>query len=77
MLDESKLQEIHKLSQGGLLRIKDVLQFVPVSRSCWWAGCRSGKFPKPVKLSERVTCWRASDIWAFIEQQGKVIPNRG
>ena len=27
-------------------------------------------FPEPVKLSERVTVWRAEDIRRWIEQQG-------
>lgn len=67
MKNESKLQEIQELPKVGLLRIKDVLRFVPVSRSGWWAGVRSGKFPRPVKLSERVTCWRAADIRDLVE----------
>lgn len=53
---------IENLPNEGLLRIKQVLQFVPVSRSSWWAGCRSGKYPKPRKLSERVTVWTAAQI---------------
>jgi len=34
----------------------------PVSASTWWAGVASGRYPKPVKLSERCTAWRVSDI---------------
>jgi prophage regulatory protein len=33
---------------------------VPVSSATWWRGIKSGKFPKPVKLSERVTAWRVA-----------------
>lgn len=50
-----------------LLRLPHVLQIVPISKSTWWAGVRSGKFPKPVKLGPRTTCWRQSDIAAFVE----------
>lgn len=39
----------------------------PVSASTWWAGVRSGRFPKPVKLGERITAWRVEDIRALIE----------
>lgn len=35
---------------------------IPVSPASWWRGVKSGKYPKPVKLSERVTCWRVGDI---------------
>jgi len=50
----------------SLLRLPQVLQRVPVSRSHWWAGVASGKFPAGIKLSDRVTCWRNSDIQNLI-----------
>jgi prophage regulatory protein len=56
------------LDPHALLRVKRVLEFVPVSRSTWWAGVRTGRFPKPLKLGPRTTCWRASDILALIER---------
>lgn len=55
---------------AGLLRLPQVLALVPVSKSTLWAWCRQGKFPHPVKLSERTTCWRYSDILAFLEKAG-------
>lgn len=67
MSRDSKIQGIEELPQTGLLRIKQVLKFVPVSRSNWWAGVKAGRFPKPLKLSERVTCWRASDVRRLVE----------
>ena len=39
---------------------------IPVKKSCWWDGVRSGRFPKPVKLGPRVTAWRVGDIRALI-----------
>jgi hypothetical protein len=39
---------------------------IPVRKSCWWNGVRSGRFPKPVKLG-RCTMWRVEDIKALIE----------
>ena len=39
---------------------------VPVKKSCWWAGVKTGRFPKPVKLGPRVTAWRVEDIRALI-----------
>ncbi|MCY1558169.1 Prophage CP4-57 regulatory protein (AlpA) [compost metagenome] len=50
-----------------LLRLPKVLQRFPVSRSDWYAGVRAGKYPTPVKLSERSVAWRASDIDALID----------
>jgi len=68
MSKDSKIPEIQELPQSGLLRIKKVLRFVPVSRSAWWQGVKDGRFPQPIKLGERTTCWRASDIRVLIEE---------
>ncbi len=67
MSKDSKIPEIPELPQTGLLRVKQVLRFIPVSRSRWWQGVRDGTFPPPMKLSERVTCWRAEDIRKLCE----------
>ena len=55
----------------GFLRLPQVLTIFPVSKSTWWEGCRTGRFPKPVKLGPRTTVWRAEDIAAFIESLGR------
>jgi prophage regulatory protein len=39
---------------------------IPVSKSSWWAGVKSGKYPQSVKLGPRTTAWRVSDIRALI-----------
>lgn len=46
---------------------------IPVSKSKWWAGVKSGLYPRPVKFG-RNTFWRVEEIQAFIEmttQQGR------
>jgi prophage regulatory protein len=59
-------QHHQSLPTTGFLRLPEVLQLIPVSKSTWWAGVKTGRFPKPVKLGERITAWRAEDIQAFI-----------
>ena len=49
-----------------LLRLPEVLKRVPVSRSHWWAGVASGRYPAPVRLSVRCVAWRASSIRTLI-----------
>jgi prophage regulatory protein len=41
---------------------------IPVSASSWWNGCKSGRYPKPVKLGPRTTAWRVEDIRALIAE---------
>lgn len=55
----------------GFLRLPQILQLVPISKSAWWEGCKTGRFPKPVKLGPRTTAWRAEDIAALVEELGK------
>jgi len=58
------------LPDTGFVRLPAVLKFYPVSKSTWWAGIKTGRFPAGVKLSERVTAWKAEDIRALIQQGG-------
>ncbi|WP_454781684.1 helix-turn-helix transcriptional regulator [Legionella sp. WA2022007384] len=37
-----------------------------MSKSTWWAGVKSGRFPQPVKLGPRTIAWRVKDIKEFI-----------
>lgn len=57
------------IPKEGLLRVKQILPVIHVSRSGWWAGVREGRFPQPIKLGPRTTVWKAEDIRSLI--QGK------
>jgi prophage regulatory protein len=50
-----------------LLRIRQVLEIIPVSKSTWWQGVKDGRFPAPIKLGPRTTCWREPDVLALTE----------
>ena len=56
------------LDNAALLRLPQVLNLIPVSRSAWWAGCKNGRYPKPVKFGPRTTAWRAEDIKALLRK---------
>ena len=59
------------LPEVGFLRLSDVLKLIPLSKSAWYRGIRSGEFPCPVKLGKRASAYRASDIRALIERLGR------
>ena len=67
---EAHTQATHRhvapLPAEGYARLPQILAVIPVSKSTWWNGCKSGKYPKPVKLGPRTTAWRVSDIRALI-----------
>lgn len=55
----------------GFMRLPEVLAVIPVSKSAWWEGIRSGRYPGGVKLGPRTTAWRRSDIRALCQQLGR------
>jgi predicted DNA-binding transcriptional regulator AlpA len=56
------------LPETGFVRLPQILKLIPVGESTWWARVKAGIYPKPVKLGERTSAWRAEDIRALIEQ---------
>ena len=62
------------VTQEGFLRVAQIVgdrdrgiaPIIPVCKSTWWEGVKSGRFPKPVKLGPRTTAWRVEDIRALI-----------
>ena len=59
-----------QLPLTGFMRLPQILQLIPISKSAWWQGCREGRFPKPVKLGPKTTAWRVEDITSLIERIG-------
>jgi prophage regulatory protein len=56
-------------NQERLIRLSEVLKLLPISKSTWWSGVRSGRFPRPVKLGARGTCWQLSAIKKLLERE--------
>ncbi|MGB3417974.1 MAG: AlpA family phage regulatory protein [Mesorhizobium sp.] len=56
----------------GLVRLSQILAPrgpIPVSRSAWHLAVKEGRFPAPIKLGPRTTCWRAEDIRALFNDR--------
>jgi len=57
------------LNLTPLLTDRQVATLLNVSRSQVWAKAKTGEWPRPIKLSDRVTRWKASDILSLIKQR--------
>ena len=57
-------------SRRVFLRESDVLELIPISRTTLWRWVRQGTFPRPVKLSNAVTVWKAGKVQAWIDMPG-------
>ena len=71
---------MHSLPETGFVRLPIIIgdpkanppvpPIIPIGKSAWWAGVKAGRFPQPIKLGPRTTCWRAEDIRALIDAAG-------
>lgn len=70
---------LNVLPESGFVRLNQIIgnkkqgvwpPIIPVCRTQWWAGVSKGRYPKPIKLSERTTCWRVEDIRVLIQSAG-------
>ena len=73
------MSSVPNLPESGFVRLSQILgrakasppllPIIPVSKSTWWAGVKSGRYPQPVRtLGARITAWRVEDIRALIGQ---------
>lgn len=67
------------MNQLGFLRLSQIIgnpkatpptpPIIPVSKSCWWAGVKNGRFPSPVKIGHgSASFWRVEDILNLIDK---------
>ena len=65
--------QFQNLPATGFIRQSQIVgSLVPVGASTLWRWVNAGTFPKPVKLSARVTAWRCEDVRAWLYNQGTV-----
>ncbi|BDU22044.1 AlpA family phage regulatory protein [Dyella sp. GSA-30] len=62
--------ESHNIPSTGYLRQAQLVgHILPIGATTLWRWVKQGKFPQPIKLSERVTVWRCEDVKAWMDQQ--------
>ena len=49
-------------------RAKPLAKSLGIGVSTLWDWVRSGKFPKPLKLGENLTAWRADEVRAWLDK---------
>ncbi len=68
--------------EHGFLRLPQIIgnpkatppipPLIPVSKSTWWEGVRTGRYPQPVRtLGRRITAWKAEDIRELVRSLAK------
>jgi len=71
-----------QLPETGFVRLPQIIgdpdetppipPVIPVSKSTWWEGVRTGRYPQPVRtLGRRITAWKAEDIRELVRSLAK------
>jgi prophage regulatory protein len=52
---------------GDRNAIPPIAPIIPIGKSSWWLGVRTGRYPQPIKLGPKTTVWRATDIQKLLD----------
>lgn len=63
--------------KAAFVRLPKILKLLPISKSTWLTGVKSGHFPKPVRLGKRIAAWRIEDILNLINSKEEEGGNYG
>lgn len=63
------LVEVGLPGDGFVRQAQLIPSILPFSPATLWRKVKNGSFPKPVKLSDRVTAWRVSDVRDWIDSR--------
>jgi len=78
------MSHLNEIPKAGYCRLSQIIgnkkakppipAVLPISRSTWYEGVKSGKFPKPIHAG-RLAMWRWADIRKLVEQMGQAEPD--
>jgi prophage regulatory protein len=61
------------LPATGFIRQSELIpHIIPFSSTTLWRKVKAGEFRSPVKLSQRVTAWRAEDVRAWMSVEDRL-----
>ena len=57
------------------VRLPEVITIVGFKKSTIWAKIKDGTFPKPIKLADRITVWKLTDLDKWVKQEIEAYEN--
>jgi predicted DNA-binding transcriptional regulator AlpA len=65
-----------QIPEQGFLRLSQIIgnpkagiaPIIPVKKSTWWAGVKSGRYPAAVKIGPGCTAWSSASIRNLIKE---------
>jgi predicted DNA-binding transcriptional regulator AlpA len=59
-----------ELPKHGFIRTRHLLPVLDISRATLSRWIKSGIFPKPITLGQKITAFKVEDVRAFLDSQG-------
>lgn len=55
----------------GLIRLNDLLPFLPCRRTTFYTWLKQGKFPQPIRLSANMVAWDCQKVHEWLAAQSQ------
>ena len=78
LIAPEKGESMTETDMPRLLRLKQIVgdpksdppiePIIPISKSTWWEGVKSGRYPKAIKMSANTTVWREDEVRALVDK---------
>ena len=68
-MNQVTIKETSNLNGKEWFRVKDLSQILSMGESTIWKMVRNNNFPKPQKITERLTIWRRQDILDWVNRK--------
>lgn len=70
---EPNLSMLYTPQADRLIRLKEVLEILPISKSTFWSGVKNGRYPKPTySLGPKTPTWVLSSILHLVNAEYQV-----
>ena len=69
-MTESEIPRFLRLKQiiGDPKAEPPIQPILPISKSSWWDGVKTGRFPKAIKIGANTTVWREDEIRSLVDK---------
>jgi len=68
----TKTNTADPLKVGNNLRVSTLAPRLGVSKNTIWRLVREGKFPRPIKITQKISVWKADDVLAWLASKEAV-----
>ncbi|MBF0503399.1 MAG: AlpA family phage regulatory protein [Candidatus Riflebacteria bacterium] len=66
---------MRNIPEIGFMRLKQILEIIPIGKSSWWAGVKAGRYPQAIKLGPRTTVWSVQAIRTLLDAKFVSVAN--